>query len=46
MRLPKGAGDPVLAVARRIYGDGGRDALRSVAKLHFKTTKRISEELF
>ncbi|MHC4861545.1 MAG: ribonuclease HIII [Planctomycetota bacterium] len=44
--LRKGAGDPVLAVARRIYQDGGREALRKVAKLHFKTTARISEELF
>jgi len=45
-KLPKGAGSPVLSVARRLYQDGGKDALRRVAKLHFKTTATITQELF
>lgn len=44
--LPKGAGPPVLVAGRRIYQDGGIDALRRVAKLHFKTTSTITRELF
>jgi ribonuclease HIII len=46
LQLPKGAGAPVLPVARRIYQEGGMEALRRVAKLHFKTTNRITQELF
>jgi ribonuclease HIII len=38
--LPKGAGDPVDAVARDLAGAGGREALRRVAKLHFRTTEK------
>jgi ribonuclease HIII len=45
-KLPKGAGSPVLSVARKLYHDGGMDALRGVAKLHFKTTVTITRELF
>jgi ribonuclease HIII len=39
--LPKGAGPPVIAEARRIAVRGGRDALAEVAKLHFSTTARV-----
>jgi ribonuclease HIII len=46
MKLPKGAGSPVMPVARKIYQEGGRDALSKVAKLHFKTTLKITGELF
>jgi len=45
-KLPKGAGSPVLSVARKLYHDGGMDILRRVAKLHFKTTLSITRELF
>ncbi|MEN8148326.1 MAG: ribonuclease HIII [Planctomycetota bacterium] len=45
-KLPKGAGSPVLSAARRLYHDGGMDALRRVAKMHFKTTKQVTRELF
>jgi ribonuclease HIII len=45
-KLPKGAGAPVLSVARKLYHDGGMDALRRVAKLHFKTTVTITRDLF
>lgn len=38
MKLPKGAGDPVDAVARRLFHEGGLDRLRPVAKLHFRNT--------
>ncbi len=40
-KLPKGAGPPVDAAARRLYRSGGLDALRDVAKLHFRTTDKI-----
>lgn len=45
-KLPKGAGPPVEAAARRIYREGGREALARVAKMHFKTTARVTGELF
>ena len=45
-KLPKGAGAPVLAAARKLYQEGGREALAKVAKLHFKTTKQVTGELF
>lgn len=45
-KLPKGAGAPVLAAARKLYHDGGREALAKVAKLHFKTTKQVTGDLF
>jgi ribonuclease HIII len=45
-KLPKGAGAPVLSAARRIYQDGGLDALRGIAKMHFKTTQQVAGELF
>jgi ribonuclease HIII len=40
--LPKGAGPPVEAVAREIYRAGGEALLARVAKLHFKTTGRVT----
>jgi len=45
-KLPKGAGPPVLSAARKLYHDGGMEALRPVAKLHFKTTLAVTRELF
>ena len=46
VELPKGAGPPVEAAARRIYQEGGRGALEAVAKIHFKTTLKITRNLF
>lgn len=39
LRLPKGAGPPVVAAARDIARQGGLDLLRQVAKVHFATTQ-------
>jgi ribonuclease HIII len=39
--LPKGAGEPVDVVARDLARAGGREALRRVAKLHFRTTEKV-----
>lgn len=44
--LPKGAGDPVDRVAREIFRAGGMKALAAVAKVHFKTTKKVTGQLF
>jgi ribonuclease HIII len=44
--LPKGAGPPVDDAARRLYREGGREALAKVAKLHFRTTLKITGSLF
>ncbi len=41
--LPKGAGDQVIATARRIIAEHGRQALSEVAKLSFKTTRKVLE---
>ena len=41
VELAKGAGPPVLVSARRFVEKHGRDALGTVAKLHFKTTQQI-----
>lgn len=38
VHLPKGASAKVIEVASELGARGGRDMLRSVAKLHFKTT--------
>ncbi|MHC4930697.1 MAG: ribonuclease HIII [Planctomycetota bacterium] len=46
LELPKGASAKVEKVAREIYQAGGIEALREVAKVHFKTTKRVTEGLF
>jgi ribonuclease HIII len=42
VRLPKGAGPAVDAVARAIASSRGAGALDPLAKTHFKTTKRVS----
>jgi ribonuclease HIII len=46
VQLPKGAGEPVERAARRFFRDYGMDALSAVAKIHFKTTKKVTERLF
>lgn len=46
VELPKGASRKVEAVARSIFQAGGMEALASVAKVHFKTTGRVTGELF
>ena len=46
VELPKGAGPPVEAVARGLFRDGGRGALAAVAKIHFKTTIKVTGSLF
>jgi ribonuclease HIII len=46
LELPKGAGQNVETVGRRFFQDYGMGALRTVAKVHFKTTKRVTENLF
>ncbi len=46
LELPKGAGANVDRVARQIFRDGGLEALASVAKIHFKTTTKVTERLF
>ncbi|HZP58099.1 MAG TPA: ribonuclease HIII, partial [Dehalococcoidia bacterium] len=38
LRLPKGASSAVDAAARALVASRGEDALRAVAKLHFRTT--------
>lgn len=39
--LPKGAGPPVIDAAKRYVAKCGADALRNVAKTHFKTTQTV-----
>ncbi|MDH3592718.1 MAG: ribonuclease HIII [Planctomycetota bacterium] len=46
VELPKGASKQVEQVARRIFREGGMTALESVAKIHFKTTTRVTQQLF
>jgi len=46
IELPKGAGPPVEAVARRIFSEGGMGALKAVSKIHFKTTLKVTRKLF
>jgi ribonuclease HIII len=41
MSLPKGASNEVEAVARKIVGQYGINALQRIAKVHFKTTERV-----
>jgi ribonuclease HIII len=41
VELPKGASPAVVEAAREIVARGGRDALASVAKLHFATTDKV-----
>jgi len=42
VELPKGAGTAVERVARRLFREGGLPALAAVAKLHFKTTAKVT----
>ena len=42
VRLPKGAGSPVLKVGRALVQGKGAGILKEVAKLHFKTTRDIT----
>lgn len=44
--LPKGAGDPVETILPKVASVLGRDKLNSVAKIHFKTTSKILDQLF
>ncbi|MDA2912278.1 ribonuclease HIII, partial [Nitrospiraceae bacterium AH_259_D15_M11_P09] len=39
--LPKGASPSVELAARMVVKKRGQDALRTIAKLHFKTTKAV-----
>ncbi len=41
MKLPKGASKAVIEAARQIVEVKGRDVLRKVAKLHFRTTGKV-----
>jgi len=41
VKLPKGASPAVEATARALVASRGRDVLRDVAKVHFKTTQRV-----
>jgi ribonuclease HIII len=41
VELPKGASAKVLAVAREIVDKHGQEALGGLAKLHFRTTKKV-----
>ncbi len=41
--LPKGASDQVIVTARHIVANLGESALGEVAKLSFKTTRRVLE---
>lgn len=40
VKLPKGAGAPVDAVAARLLSKGGAELLATVAKMHFKNTQK------
>ena len=44
VRLPKGAGVPVVRAAREIAARGGTTLLRQVAKVHFATTRAAMGE--
>lgn len=39
--LPKGASPAVIAAGKRVVQKGGTQALKQVAKLHFKTTQQV-----
>jgi ribonuclease HIII len=41
-RLPKGASNEVDNAARDLFRRGGREALERVAKMHFKTTDKVT----
>jgi ribonuclease HIII len=40
-KLPKGASKTVVTVAKQLVEKNGREILKKVAKLHFKTTKEV-----
>ena len=42
--LPKGASRQVERVGREVYRAGGLSALNQVAKTHFKTTLRVTQQ--
>jgi ribonuclease HIII len=44
--LPKGAGDPVEKILPKVALVLGREKLGSVAKVHFKTTTKVLDQLF
>ena len=41
IKLPKGASQTVIEVGKKLVNMHGRESLRKVAKLHFKTTKQV-----
>lgn len=41
VELPKGASVNVINAAKRVIGCHGKDALRKIAKIHFKTTREV-----
>lgn len=43
VKLPKGAGPPVIAAAREFLGTHGSSRLPDVAKMHFKTASGLTE---
>ena len=43
MVLPKGAGPKVVEVAKNISHTFGIECLKKIAKMHFKTTRVITE---
>lgn len=43
--LPKGAGPPVLAAAKRLVAALGKEALPHFAKVHFATTRQVLSEV-
>jgi len=46
MNFPKGAGQNVINFANEFVKKFGKDELKNVAKLHFKTTKQILSQSF
>jgi ribonuclease HIII len=42
--LPKGASQTVIKSAKKFVGLHGKESLRKVAKLHFKTTNEVFRE--
>jgi ribonuclease HIII len=42
--LPKGVSGPVKSAARAVVGKVGRDALRTLAKMHFRTSAEVLDE--
>lgn len=44
IELPKGASRTVIEIAKKFVDMHGRDSLRKVAKLHFKTTREVLRE--